>query len=222
MVEKLDSLRKMALLANLTDATLEQLAQSLIRRKFTPQEIILFEGDACEAVYWVASGAVRIYRLSPDGREQVLIQLEKGQSFNTVPPLRPEGTNQASARTLMDTELYVLLKADYLRLIRTYPDLSYAVLEDFAGRLDHLTNLVENLALHSVRGRLARFLLDQAEDQGEITQSWTQDEIAAHLGTVRDMVGRALRSFIDGGLVRKERNRLVLIDRDTLESEAEF
>ena len=222
MVEKLDSLRKMALLDNLTDATLEQLAQAMIRRKFASQETILFEGDVCEAAYWIASGAVRIYRLSPDGREQVLIQLEKGQPFNTVPPLRPEGINQASARTLMDTELYVLLKADYLRLIRTCPDLSYAVLEDFAGRLEHLTNLVENLALHSVRGRLARFLLDQAEDQGKITQSWTQDEIAAHLGTVRDMVGRALRSFIDGGVVRKERNRLVIIDRAALEGEAEL
>ena len=222
MVEKLDSLRKMVLLDNLTDATLEQLAKAMIRRKFGPQETILFEGDVCEAVYWIASGAVRIYRLSPDGREQVLIQLEKGQPFNTVPPLRPGSVNQASARTMMETELYVLLKADYLRLIRTCPDLSYAVLEDFAGRLEHLTNLVENLALHSVRGRLARFLLDQAEDQDEITRSWTQDEIAAHLGTVRDMVGRALRSFIDAGLVRKERNRLVIIDRDTLESEAEL
>jgi len=222
MLKKLDSLRKMALFTHLTDATLQQLAEVAIQRKYAPEEIILFEGDPCEAACWVASGVVRIYRLSPEGREQVLVQLGEGQSFNTVPPLRPEGINQASARTLTDTILYLVQKEDYLRLVRTCPDLAYAVLENFAERLEHLTKLVENLALHSVRGRLARFLLDQAEDQGEITRGWTQDEIAAHLGTVRDMVGRALRSFINNGLVRKERNRLVLIDREGLENEAEF
>lgn len=222
MVEKLESLQQIALFAKLSEATLRQLAEVTVQRKYAPEEIILFEGDPCKMVCWVVSGVVRVYRISPEGREQVLAQLEKGQSFNTVSPLRPEGTNQASARTLTDTVLCILQKDDYLRLIKTCPDLAYVVLEDFAERLDHMTDLVENLALHSVRGRLARFLLNQAKDEDRITRGWTQDEIAAHLGTVRDMVGRALRSFIDAGLVRKERNRLVLIDREGLENEAEF
>ena len=71
-----------------------------------------------------------------------------------------------------------------------------------------------------MRGRLARFLLQQA-DERQITQRWTQDEIAAHLGTVRDMVGRSLRSLTDAGMIRLDRGRIVLLDRDALEIEAE-
>jgi CRP/FNR family transcriptional regulator len=95
-----------------------------------------------------------------------------------------------------------------------------AILEDFAARLDHLTNLVEDLSLRTVRGRLARFLLAQGES-GSVTRRWTQGEIAARLGTVRDVVGRTLRAFADAGLVRMDRQRIVLTDREGLEVEAE-
>jgi len=103
-----------------------------------------------------------------------------------------------------------------------------ALLQDFADRLDHLTILVEDLSLRTVRGRLARFLLEHASTElggtvgeGEVARRWTQDEIAAHLGTVRDTVGRTLRAFVDAGLVRMDRQRIVLLDREGLEAEAQ-
>jgi CRP/FNR family transcriptional regulator len=80
--------------------------------------------------------------------------------------------------------------------------------------------LVEHLSLHTVRGRLARFLLEQAES-GSIAQRWTQAEMAAGLGTVREMIGRTLRSLADAGLVRVDRDRILLLDRTGLEAEAE-
>jgi CRP/FNR family cyclic AMP-dependent transcriptional regulator len=100
------------------------------------------------------------------------------------------------------------------------PELALAILQDFAARLDHLTNLVEDLSLRTVRGRLARLLLDHAEADA-VTRRWTQEEIAAHLGTVRDMVGRTLRAFADAGLVRMDRQRIMLLDREGLEAEAQ-
>ena len=83
-----------------------------------------------------------------------------------------------------------------------------------------LTDLVENLSLRTVRGRLARFLLERAEED-KITQRWTQEAIAAHVGTVRDMVGRTLRAFADAGLLEMDRQRIVLLDREGLVAEAE-
>jgi CRP-like cAMP-binding protein len=100
------------------------------------------------------------------------------------------------------------------------PELALAILQDFAVRLDHLTNLVEDLSLRTVRGRLARFLLEHA-DEDQVTRHWTQEEVAARLGTVRDMVGRTLRAFVVAGLVRMNRQRIVLLDREGLEAEAQ-
>jgi CRP-like cAMP-binding protein len=149
----------------------------------------------------------------------VLSQLGPGRSFNTVPLFQPQGVNHATAQAVDTAVLYAIPKEDLLRLVTTSPDLALALLRDFADRLDHLTDLVEDLSLRTVRGRLARFLLQQAET-GTVTRHWTQAEMAARLGTVREMIGRTLRSFADAGLIRFDRQRIELLDREGLEAEA--
>ncbi|NLE44398.1 MAG: Crp/Fnr family transcriptional regulator [Chloroflexi bacterium] len=212
--------RAIPMFARVSDATLAGLARVAIRTTHGSGETVIIEGDTATAVYFVADGQVSVYRMSPSGREQVLAILGPGQAFNTVPPFQKQPHNHASVRALVRTSLLAVLIDDFRRLVAESPDLALAVLDDFAERLDHLTNLVEDLSLRTVRGRLARFLLERA-DQGEMTQRWTQDEMAAQLGTVRDVVGRTLRSFVDGGLIRIERNKIVLLDREGLYAEAE-
>jgi len=215
-----DALRHISLFAGLSDDALARVASRAIRRTYASGEIVIFEGDPCQAAYFVARGRVRVYRLSPGGREQVLARLGPGQAFNTVPPFQPHGVNHATAEALTEVTLYAIACEDFRRLVGECAELALAILQDFADRLDHLTDLVEDLSLRTVRGRLARFLLQRA-DAGQVTRRWTQEEIAAHLGTVRDMVGRTLRAFADAGLVRIERQRIVLLDRDGLEAEAQ-
>jgi CRP-like cAMP-binding protein len=222
------ALRRISLLDGLSDETLARVADAAIRRTYTPGEIIIIEDDPCQAAYFVAQGQVRIYRLSPGGREQVLVQLGPGQAFNTVPPFQPRGINHANVEALTPVTLYAIPCDDLHRLVGECPEMALALLRDFAGRLDHLTNLVEDLSLRTVRGRLARFLLEHAPtdlggtaEAGAVTQRWTQEEIAVHLGTVRDMVGRTLRAFADAGLIQMNRQRLVLLDREGLEAEAQ-
>ena len=222
------ALRRISLFNGLSDSALARVADAAIRRTYTPGEIIIIEGDPCQAAYFVAEGQVRIYRLSPGGREQVLVQLGPGQAFNTVPPFQPHGINHANVEALTPVTLYAIPCDDPHRLVGECPEMALALLRDFAGRLDHLTNLVEDLSLRTVRGRLARFLLEHAStdlsgtaEADAVTQRWTQEEIAVHLGTVRDMVGRTLRAFADAGLVRMDRQRLVLLDREGLEAEAQ-
>jgi CRP/FNR family cyclic AMP-dependent transcriptional regulator len=215
-----DALRHISLFAGLSDDALARVASRAIRRTYTSGEIVIFEGDPCQAAYFIAQGQVRVYRLSPAGREQVLARLGPGQSFNTVPPFQPHGVNHATVEALTEVTLYAIACEDFRRLVGECAELALAILQDFADRLDHLTDLVEDLSLRTVRGRLARFLLERA-DAGQVARRWTQEEIAAHLGTVRDMVGRTLRAFADAGLVRMERQRIVLLDRDGLEGEAQ-
>ncbi len=219
MVSTVKALRRIPLFAELSDDALVGVADVVRARTYESGETIIFEGDPCQAAYFVARGRVRVYRLSPAGREQVLASLGPGQSFNTVPPFQPEGVNHATVEALTEVTVYAFFSADLRRLVSETPELALALLQDFAGRLDHLTNLVEDLALRTVRGRLARFLLEHANEKGAVRR-WTQDEIAVRLGTVRDMVGRTLRAFADAGLVRMDRQRVVLLDREGLEAEA--
>jgi CRP/FNR family cyclic AMP-dependent transcriptional regulator len=217
---KSQTLRNIQLFARLSEAALSCLADVVVRRAYPAGALIVVEGEPCEAAYFVITGNVEVYRMSSQGRQQVLVRLGAGQAFNTVPLFQSDNTNHASVVALTDVTLYAALKDDFLRILRVCPDLSLAIMQDFADRLVHLTDLVEDLALHSVRARLARFLLQQA-DGTAVTQKWTQDEMAAHLGTVRDMIGRSLRALTDEGMIRMDRGRIVLVDRAALEIEAQ-
>ncbi|HDQ74202.1 MAG TPA: Crp/Fnr family transcriptional regulator [Chloroflexi bacterium] len=212
-------LRATSLFADLSGATLEQISRVAYERRYSPGEIIIFEGDLCQSVYFIVEGQVRVYRLASNARQQILLQLGPGETFNAVPPFRPAGGNHATVEALTDVTLYAIASDDFRRLVETCGELALVILKDFAHRLDHLTNLVEDLSLRTVRERLARFLLDRAE-AGAVTRRWTQEEIAAQLGTVRDVVCRTLRAFADAELTRMERQQIVLLDRAGLEEEA--
>ncbi len=214
-------LQKIKLLQNLSEDTLSFLKQKFITRSYTKGEIIHFAVDECMGVSFIASGEVVIYQLAPEGRKIVLTRLYQGEAFNIVPPLLEEHLNKGNAKAEGDTRIYFLRRSDFLQALAQFLDFSQIILGHFANQIDHLTTLVERIALHSVRARLARFLIDQAD--GKFThQRWTQDEIADQIGTVRDMVGRILRSFAAAGLIERNRGQLLLLEREKLENEAKL
>jgi len=214
------SLRSVPLFSGLSDPALVLVEHAAVRRVYGAGEIIILEGAPCRAAYFLVSGKVGVFRSSPMGREQVLVRLGPGQGFNTVPLFQSSGRNHASVKALTSVEVLCIPSDAFRRLVGECAEVALALLGDFAERLDHLTELVEDLSLRSVRGRVARFLLEHAEDDS-VTERWTQEEIASQIGTVRDMVGRALRSFADTGLLRIDRHQIVLVDRNGLEAEAQ-
>ena len=215
-----DALRRASLLDGVSDSVVARVANLAVHRAYAAGETIFVEGDDCRAAYVVATGQVRMYRTALGGREQDLARLGPGQAFNTVPLFQQDGRNHATARATTRAEAYAIGREDLLVAVREFPQLALALLRHFAERLDHLTNLVEDLSLRTVRGRLARFLLVHAQE-GAVWRSWTQEEMASRLGTVRDVIGRTLRGLADEGLVRMDRHRIVLLDRKGLETAAE-
>lgn len=221
-----EALRRVPLFSTLPERVLRWLAEVAVRCTFEPGEMVILEGEPCRYVYFVAEGQVRVVRMAPDGREQVLAQMGPGGALNTVPPFLPQKVNHATVRALTPAVLYAVSVPDFLHLVDRSPELAHVLLEEFARRLDRLGRLVEDLSLRTVRGRLARFLLEHAEEgkrgaaEGAFVRRWTQEEIAAQIGTVREMVGRTLRAFADAGLLRIERHRIILLDREGLEAEA--
>jgi CRP/FNR family cyclic AMP-dependent transcriptional regulator len=218
MAVAIQTLSKLSFFSRLDDNALSGIAPYITERTFSPGQVILLEGEPCQVVYFIAQGVVRTHRLSSEGREQVLAYLGPGEPFNLVPALdgRP---NLASVDAVTDTTLYTIPCEHFQRVMRDHHEVALAVMKRLAAEVRRLSDMVEDLALHTVRTRLARFLLAQAEG-AQPPKRWTQEEIATYIGTVRDVVGRTLRTFADDGLIRRERGRLVVVDRAGLEREA--
>jgi CRP/FNR family cyclic AMP-dependent transcriptional regulator len=218
MAVAIQTLSKLSFFSRLDDNALSGIAPYITERTFSPGQVILLEGEPCQVVYFIAQGVVRTHRLSSEGREQVLAYLGPGEPFNLVPALdgRP---NLASVDAVTDTTLYTIPCEHFQRVMRDHHEVALAVMKRLAAEVRRLSDMVEDLALHTVRTRLARFLLAQAEG-AQPPKRWTQEEIATYIGTVRDVVGRTLRTFADDNLIRRERGRLVVVDRAGLEHEA--
>ncbi len=214
----IERLRQLTLFSDLGDDALREITPYLHERSFSPSQMIILEGEPCQAIYFVTKGVVRARRTSLEGREHVLSYLGPGEVFNLVPML-DESFNLTTVDAVTEATLYVLPCQRAWQILRDHPSVARATLKRLAADIRHLTDMVEDLALHTVSTRLARFLLARAEETGP-PQRWTQEEIATHIGTVREMVGRSLRDFAARGLIRRERGRIVVVDRERLESEA--
>jgi CRP/FNR family transcriptional regulator len=177
-------------------------------------EVVFLEGEPCAGLYLVREGNVKIYKLSAEGREQILSFVKRGGSFNEV-AVFDGGGNPANVAAVEPTQLWILPREAMLDAIQKHPAVALAVVRNLGMRLRHLVNLVEDLSLRQVSARLAKLLLETAS--GAEPQPLTQQEMAARLGTVREMIGRSLRQLEARELIRVERGKIIIVDRAGLE-----
>lgn len=215
-------LKKISYFSTLDDSTLSLLAQSAGRRLYSAGQVILLEGEPCPGLYVLESGWLKAVKIGLDGREQVLQMLSAGDVFNAI-SVFTDAPNQATVTALETSTVWIIQRETLLALLEDHPALARQVVKDLAGRVMHLVRMVEDLSLRSVEARLARYLLDQAEGQVVQRQRWaTQAEMASRLGTVPDVVNRALRKLAEMGLIRVERHQIRILDRDGLRGIAEI
>lgn len=205
--------------AHLTEDDLATVADALIERRLAEGEIAFVEGVSTAGLYLIVEGQAKIVRYSQGGREQVLALLNPGDSCNEVPVV-DGGPNPATLLVVEPTVAWIWSRAAMNSLRRQLPHLNETIIASLAARCRELVNKVYNLSFLSVTARLATFLLGQAEEMdAELDRRrWTQEEIAAHIGTVREMVARALRNLAEDGLIRLNRHRIEIVDRKGLES----
>jgi CRP-like cAMP-binding protein len=192
---------------------LARLARTVIERRFEKDEVIFLEGEPCQGLYIVREGSVKIYKLSPEGREQILNYIKPDDSFNEV-AVFDGGANPANVVAAETCSLWIVPRSAIVELIQARPEVALAVIQNLGARLRHLVGLVEDLSLRQVSGRLAKLLL---ETEGADGRALTQQEMAARLGTVREIIGRSLRQLETRGLIKTERGRIVILDRHELE-----
>jgi CRP/FNR family transcriptional regulator len=201
----------------LDEQALQDVAQAVIIRHYRAGEIIFLEGELEAGLHLVVTGLCKVFRVSEEGREQVLATLTIGDSCNEVPVI-DGGPNPASFAAIDDATVWVISQEALARLRQQYPSLNDIIIKNLALRCRQLVQRVYNLSFLSVTGRLAAFLLQQSNHNNQLSRRrWTQDEIAAHLGTVREMVGRAFRELQQAQLIAIDRHQIEILDRAGLE-----
>ncbi|OGO22777.1 MAG: hypothetical protein A2Z28_01060, partial [Chloroflexi bacterium RBG_16_51_9] len=211
-----DFLGSVPYFSSLSKEEIGRIAKETLERTFGRGEVLFLEGEPCQGLYVVKTGRVRIFKSSPEGREQVLLTAGAGTTFNEV-PVFGGGENPASASALEATTVYIIPEETMLSLLDGCPA-ARTIIKLFAGRLRHLTGVVEDLSFRSVVSRLARLLLDLAvaQEGSAPVPRLTQEEMATMVGSVRDVVGRALRTLEKAGAIKLEGQRLLVIDPEKL------
>ena len=212
-------LKSVSYFSELDEAALDLVAQSALRRRYEAGQVVLIEGEPCAGLYIVESGWLKVVKIGLDGREQVLQMLRAGEAFNAI-SVFTDAPNQATVSALEESLVWLIRREVLLKLIEEQPALSRQVIQDLAGRVIHLVRLVEDLSLRSVEARLARLLLEQAQGASVQRRRWaTQAEMAARLGTVPDVVNRALRKLSEAGLIHVERHQIQILDQEGLKKD---
>ena len=221
------TLAKVAIFSGLTETELSFLAQRAVPRQYAPGEVVFAEGQPCAGLYVVERGHIRIFKTSPGGREQVLTIDGPGSSVAEVPVF--DGGNYPASGAAVDSALLLFVsKQDFQALCLAHPQVTLKVLRIVGARLRRLVEIIEELSFTTVRHRLASFLVRLARQEGkrtpagiEILLPASHQELAAQIGTVRELVSRNLSRFQAEGLLIVEGRNVIVRDLKALEAELE-
>jgi CRP-like cAMP-binding protein len=224
LAAKLELLRQIPYFGALPAAELNALATGLRERHYQAGDVIFQRGDQSEGLCIVLSGGVRTVIRSEEGREQVLKVFGPARTFADIAVFDDE-PQPAEAIAVSDTTVVVIPQADLFDLLRRHPDVAIEVIRLFASRLRAYKQMVEDFSLRTVVARVARLLVDRARGSQTLVEApassspeYTQDEIAAMVGSVREVVQRALKTLEHAGLIQMARGRLQIIDVEALAS----
>jgi CRP-like cAMP-binding protein len=218
-----EALSNMPLFRGLDDGALESIARGLRARRFRRGEVIFHLGDPGDALFIVSSGAVKITLPSETGEEAILATLRPGDFFGEL-ALLDGAPRSATAAALEPTETLVLPRQRFRDLIATEPVIRDALLASLAAELRRLTLHVEELHFLDIAGRLAARLVRLAGEQGtrradgtiRLDAPLTQSDLASMVGCTRQSVNKLLGMFADDGLVRLDRDAIVILDQEGL------
>ena len=214
-------LQSYPLLNVLTEEELNRIIP-LIRVERVSEDVCLyFEGETSDKLYFVMEGWIKAEKTSMDGRQATLRFMGQGELINEL-SIFSNAVNAVTVIVVENAKVFYLTQRDIEQCLNNYPCFSRAAIERLAFRIQYLLDQIEDLSLHTVEERLARFLLAQSEEDVWERETWiTQTEIATRLGTVLDVVNRNLQKFVRDGLIEIQRNKILIINRARLEKIAQ-
>ena len=215
MAVQVEFLKSIPYFSGLSDSEIDSVRRYIFEKKVERGEILGFEDEPADVLYFVVAGAVKVFKTSADGKEQIFSIIRPGESFNDVAVLS-EGVSLVSAEAMGAVVLNTIKKHDMEVVLREHPQVALNVIQVLSRRVQELVSLVEDFSFRHVTGRVAKMLLEYAGDGVGERPRLTQQEMAAMIGTAREMVGRSLKNLEAEGTIRMERNRIIITDQKGL------
>ena len=216
MAVSLNTLGKMQYFTGLSHKELEVVKQYIaFEKKIEKGEILLHEDDETEYMYLIVSGAVKIFKQSINGKEQILNIASTGESLNDVSTF-DGGSTAMDMLAMTPVRLLAIKMVDIKALFARFPQIALNVAGVLAAKVRRDSSLVEVLSFDQVTSRLARLILKQTEAETNRLPLFTQQDLAAMVGTSRVVVNRSLKVLEDAGAIRMERRRIVVLDKNIL------
>lgn len=187
---------------------------------YTKAEILFWEGDNEVGFFVVVKGRIKVFKNSPDGKEQILQIFGVSEHFAEVPAFDGQPF-PASAAALEPSEVLFFPRTEFLKLLEEYPSLAVNILATFARHLRQFATLIENLSLKEVPGRLAAYLLYLSEntDSGnEVELDITKSQLAAFLGTIPETLSRVFAKLVNEKIIEINSSKIKFLDRQRLSS----
>lgn len=209
----LKRLQSFDFLHGLDDATLARLANSATWKVFPPNAVVFWEGDVEPNLFYLQYGSLKVLKVSPDGREQVLRFIDAGEIFNEIGILAKK-PSPATAMALEESGIWLLPRHALEEIVLAHPQSAMQIIENMADKIINLVTLAADLSLKTVEARFAQLLLEQAEGDVIERRRWTnQTELASRLGTVPDVLSRVIRELTKAGLIEMDRHYIRILDR---------
>ena len=213
MLSNLDLIRRVPLFSMLTQAQAESIAESVVKRRFRRGELIVERGRKTNALFILLTGRARVVAADERGREVILAVLEAGDYIGEMSLIDNE-PHSATVRAEVQTDVLLLGRAEFARCLPENSSLSYAILRGLVSRLRNADRQIESLALLDVYGRVARALLDMAEDdEGRrvIRSKVSRQDLAKVVGASREMVSRVMKDLEERHLIETQENGWVVL-----------
>lgn len=213
----MQALRSCPYFIGLGDEILAELVPGLRLIRYQRGEVVFWQDEDCPGLQIVERGMVKLFKLSPQGRELIVNIFKEGATFAEV-PVFDGGLNPVNVAALEESDIWQLDKAVIRSLMEKHPEMCSQVMVNLAKNLRMMVGIIEEVSFYQVAQRLARLLSQMTPDElaGSDSTRLTQDQLAARLGTVREVVARALRELERSGAIRVDRRQIQVLDEQVL------
>ena len=219
----IDLLRRCPLFAGLKEEDLKRIRAIASLKKIEKKEILFSDGEEARGFYVILSGKIKLYKVSPEGKEQILHIVSAPDAFAEA-ALFLEGSYPAFAEALTDCQLLFFPKRDFIQLIEKNPQLSINMIVTLSHYLKRFASLIEELSLKEVSSRVAKYLMDlslklskEGKSPKEVELDLSKTQLALKLGTISETLSRTLAKMKAKGIIDVKKNKILILNREALE-----